>query len=502
MLKSKMVIEKSYRLAEIDKRIYGSFIEHLGRAVYTGIYEPTHPTADEDGFRKDVLSLVADLQVPIVRYPGGNFVSNYIWEDGVGPKDRRPHRLDLAWRTIETNEMGVDEFARWSKKANTEMMMAVNLGTRGLSEACNLLEYCNISSGSFYSDMRVKNGVNSPYNIKTWCLGNEMDGPWQLGHKTAEEYGRLATETAKAMRQLDPSIELVCCGSSNSEMPTYPDWEATVLGHAYDDVDYISMHQYYAKRTDNRQDFLAESMRMDDFIKTVVSVCDFVKAKKRSAKKMMISFDEWNVWYHSLKKDDDIMNNKPWGIAPPLVEDIYTFEDALVAATLLITLIKHSDRIRMACLAQLVNVIAPVMTEKGGAAWRQSIYWPFMHMSVFGRGIALNPITTSDKYDGSTFTDVSYLESTAVYNEENSEVTIFAVNRSIEDDMLLDCDMRSFGNCCLKEHIEMAGFDLDAVNLPNNEIIKPNVADTKIDGNEFGIKLKKASWNVIRLKVG
>ncbi len=500
MLKSKMVIDKSYKLAEIDERIYGSFIEHLGRAVYTGIYEPSHASADEDGFRRDVLDLVADLRVPIVRYPGGNFVSNYNWEDGVGPVASRPRRLDLAWRTIETNEVGVDEFARWCKKANTEMMMAVNLGTRGITEACNLLEYCNVHSGSFYSDMRVKNGVQSPYDVKTWCLGNEMDGPWQLGHKTAEEYGRLANETAKAMRQVDPSIQLVSCGSSNSEMPTYPAWEATVLEHTYDDVDFISMHQYYAKRTDSK-DFLAEALRMDDFIKTVISVCDFIKAKKRSPKKMMISFDEWNVWYHSLQKDDDIMKNKPWGIAPPLVEDTYTFEDALVAATLLITLIKHSDRVRMACLAQLVNVIAPVMTEKGGAAWRQSIYWPFMHMSLYGRGTALNPVTASDKYDGSNFTDVPYLESTAVYNAEKGEVTIFAVNRSLEEDMLLGCDMRSFGKCALIEHIELAGFDLNAVNLPNNEIIKPRSADTKINGAEFDVKLAKASWNVIRLKV-
>ncbi len=273
-----------------------------------------------------------------------------------------------------------------------------------------------------------------------------------------------------------------------------------MLEHTYDDVDFISMHQYYAKRTDSK-DFLAEALRMDDFIKTVISVCDFIKAKKRSPKKMMISFDEWNVWYHSLQKDDDIMKNKPWGIAPPLVEDTYTFEDALVAATLLITLIKHSDRVRMACLAQLVNVIAPVMTEKGGAAWRQSIYWPFMHMSLYGRGTALNPVTASDKYDGSNFTDVPYLESTAVYNAEKGEVTIFAVNRSLEEDMLLGCDMRSFGKCALIEHIELAGFDLNAVNLPNNEIIKPRSADTKINGAEFDVKLAKASWNVIRLKV-
>lgn len=220
--KAKMIIDKEYRVAEVDKRIYGSFIEHLGRAVYDGLYQPGNPLSDEDGFRKDVIDLVKEIDVPIIRYPGGNFVSSFVWEDSVGPVDERPARLELAWRSLEKNEIGVNEFAKWTEKVNSEMMMAVNLGTRGIADACNLLEYCNHPGGTRYSDMRIAHGVKNPHNIKVWCLGNEMDGPWQLGHKTMEEYGRLAEETARAMKLIDPSIELVSCGSSNLEMPTFP----------------------------------------------------------------------------------------------------------------------------------------------------------------------------------------------------------------------------------------------------------------------------------------
>ena len=187
---AKMIIDKEFKVAPVDKRIYGSFIEHLGRAVYDGLYQPGHELSDEDGFRTDVMAMVKELDVPIIRYPGGNFVSNFLWEDSVGPVEKRPARLDLAWRSLEKNEIGVNEFGKWTEKVNSEMMMAVNLGTRGVADACNLLEYCNFPGGSKYSDMRIAHGSKDPHNIKVWCLGNEMDGPWQLGQKTMEEYGR------------------------------------------------------------------------------------------------------------------------------------------------------------------------------------------------------------------------------------------------------------------------------------------------------------------------
>ena len=499
---ARITLDPDFQISRIDKRIYGSFIEHLGRAVYGGIYQPGHSCADEEGFRGDVLDLVRELNVPIVRYPGGNFVSNYYWEDGVGPIEDRPKRLELAWRSTEPNLVGVNEFARWAKKAGTDLMMAVNLGTRGIDAACNLLEYCNHPFGSKYSDMRIDHGVREPHGIKTWCLGNEMDGPWQVGHKTAREYGRLADETAKAMRQIDPSVELVVCGSSNTGMPSYPQWEATVLEEAYNSVDYISLHTYYGNRDNDTANFLAYSDNMDAFINTVISTCDFVKAKKRAKKDIMLSFDEWNVWFHSSEADGDTMQNRPWSVAPHLLEDRYTFEDALLVGLMLITMIKHSDRVRMACLAQLVNVIAPIMTEENGPAWRQTIFYPYLHASVYGRGIALNTALRSSKHDTKDFTDVTDVQAAAVWNDQADELTIFTVNRGLEDCIPLETDLRGFAGYELSEHIVLEYSNFKAVNSAMASPVVPQSVtgrDRLCDG-VLTSSLSPASWNVIRLK--
>ncbi|GGH85898.1 alpha-N-arabinofuranosidase [Pullulanibacillus pueri] len=496
-LKAKMTLDKAYKVAEVDDRLYGSFIEHLGRAVYGGIYEPGHPNADEQGFRKDVIELVKTLKVPLIRYPGGNFVSGYNWEDGIGPVENRPKRLDLAWRTTETNQLGTNEFMDWAKKVNAEVNMAVNLGTRGVDAARNLVEYCNHSSGSYWSDLRISHGYKEPHRIKTWCLGNEMDGPWQIGHKTAHEYGRLAAETGKAMKWVDPTIELVACGSSNREMPTFAEWEATVLEHTYEHVDYISLHSYYGNRENDLGDYLASSLAMEDFIQSVVAICDYVKAKKRSKKKMYLSFDEWNVWFHSNEADQQIA---PWQVAPPLLEDIYNFEDALVVGTLLITLLKNADRVKIACLAQLVNVIAPIMTTQGGEAWKQTIYYPYMHASVYGRGTVLNPVISSPVYDAKTFTEVPFLESTSVYDEENGTLTIFAVNRSQDDNLLLETDIRSFEDYKVVEHIVLENSDIKATNQEHHHNVTPHYrGGSTIEEGYLTAELPRLSWNVIRL---
>ena len=501
MKQAKMIIDKDFRVSEVDKRIYGSFIEHLGRAVYDGIYQPGSPLSDEDGFRKDVTELVKELNVPVIRYPGGNFVSSFVWEDSVGPVGQRPKRLELAWESLEENKVGINEFARWAKTANSEVMMAVNLGTRGIADACNLLEYCNHPSGTKYSDMRISHGVKEPHNIKVWCLGNEMDGSWQLGHKTMHEYGRLAEETAKAMKIVDPTIELVSCGSSNRDMPTFPLWEATTLEYTYDHVDYVSLHQYYDNVAGDTEDFLAKSDDMDDFIRSVIATCDYVKAKKRSKKNMYLSFDEWNVWYHSNAADNDITENHPWQVAPPLLEDIYNFEDALLVGLMLIVLIRHSDRVKVACLAQLINVIAPIMTDpNGGGSWKQTIFYPFMHASKYGRGVALQPVISSTEHETSGHGSITDVEAVAVYNEEKEEVTIFAVNRSLKEDVVLNTDVRSFEGYRVAEHIVLESDDLKVVNAFGQENVKPKTTQqTTMDNGELTSMLHKASWNVIRL---
>ena len=498
---AKMIIDKEITVSQVDERIYGSFIEHLGRAVYDGLYQPGHELSDEDGFRKDVMDMVKEIDVPIIRYPGGNFVSNFFWEDSVGPVEDRPARLDLAWRTLEENKVGVNEFAKWTDKVNAEMMMAVNLGTRGVADACNLLEYCNHPGGTKYSDMRIAHGVKDPHNIKVWCLGNEMDGPWQLGQKTATEYGRLAYETAKAMKLMDPTIELVSCGSSSLEMPTFPEWEATTLEHTYDYADYVSLHQYYGNRDNDSNDFLAQSDDMDKFIRSVIATCDYIKAKKRGKKDINLSFDEWNVWFHSNAADDDITTNHPWQVAPPMLEDIYTFEDALLVGLMLITMLKHADRVKMACMAQLVNVIAPIMTDaKGGLGWRQTIFYPFMHASTFGRGVVLQPIVSTTKHATAKHDEITDVESVSVWNEEKEELTIFAVNRNLEEDVQLTSDIRKMEGYRVLEHIVLEHDDLKATNSAQMERVCPqSVSRSKIDGGEMTSLLKKATWNVIRL---
>ncbi len=501
---SRVTIEKAYVIGNVDNRVYGSFVEHLGRCVYNGIYEPEHPQADAKGFRKDVAELVKELGISIVRYPGGNFVSGYRWEDGTGPISERPRRLDLAWRTLEPNAVGVGEFSDWCKMVGTEPMLAINLGTRGIEAALDFLEYCNHPSGTYLSDLRIKHGYKNPFDVKVWCLGNEMDGPWQTGHKTPEEYGRLAVETARAMKVLQPDLELVSCGSSSAQMATFPQWEAETLEHTYDAVDFVSLHQYFGNRDGDTKNFLARPMETDYFIKTVIAACDFVKAKKRGKKDIMLSFDEWNVWYHSNADDQDTMGKKPWQIAPALLEDIYTFEDALVVGGMLITFLKHADRLKMACMAQLVNVIAPIMTATGGGICRQTIYYPLLHASVFGRGAALQPVVSTPKYDSKDYSDVPTLDTVAVWNEEQEELTIFAVNRDLEDGMNIACDLKGFEDYAAVEHIALENDNLTAVNTVDApDSVKPTVYSDTVTANgggSFDIHVNKASWNVIRFK--
>ncbi len=505
---TKMILDYDYKIGKVDDRLFGSFIEQWGRAVYGGIYEPGHSLADEEGYRKDVIELVKNLNIPVIRYPGGNMLSGYNWEDGVGPKEERPRRLELAWRSIETNQFGTNEFIKWAKKVNAEVMMGVNLGTKGPDNAGKLIEYCNHPGGSYYSDLRRSHGFEKPHNIKLWCLGNEMDGPWQICQKTAYEYGRIAYETAKVMRAVDPDIELVLCGSSFMMMPTFGEWEAIVLEHAYDLVDYLSIHTYYDNFVNDTAQFLARSVEMDNFISSVISICDYIKAKNRKEKTIYLSFDEWNVWYNY-----GLDNVTPWQSAQPLNENIYSMLDALVVGSMLITLLRHADRIKIACIAQLINTIAPIMTETGGKSWRQTTYYPFMHASLYGRGIVLNPVIYSPSYkvksgqnienlkDKSGYRNVPVLESVAVISEKADELTIFAVNKDQNDSLDFTCVLRGFIDFKVREHIILENKDLNAKNTAANpETVKPQAnGDAKMIDELVKASLPKLSWNVIRL---
>jgi alpha-N-arabinofuranosidase len=503
-MKAEAVINKDFTIATVDRRVFGSFLEHMGRAVYTGIYEPGHEAADKNGFRQDVLDYVRDLDMPIVRYPGGNFVSAYRWEDGIGPREERPVRLDLAWRTRETNQMGVNEFSDWAKLAKTDMMLAMNLGSRGLDDARNFLEYCNHPGGTYWSDLRAKHGYKEPHNVRIWCLGNELDGPWQVGHKSAAEYGHLANEVSKAFKYFDKTLETVACGSSNDKMKSYPEWEATVLDQTYESVDYISLHKYFGNEEQDTLNYFAKAMELDRYIVTVGGIIDYIKAKKRSKRDVKICFDEWNVWYHDRKQDADRIAGWDWPEAPALLEEVYNLEDALFVASLLNVFIRRSDRVKIACMAQLVNVIAPILTRADGPAWRQTIYYPLQLASKYGRGTALNVSTKGPTYDCEVAQDVPYLDISAVLHDGGDSIAVFAVNRSVDDALDLSVALQGFKTVQIRTHTVITGENLKAGNsIDAQRTVVPTDGSGLVvtDEGRLAGKLPAKSYHFILLSV-
>jgi alpha-N-arabinofuranosidase len=409
----------------VPRRLFGSFVEHLGRAVYTGIHEPGHPTADERGFRGDVLELVRELGPTVVRYPGGNFVSAYRWEDGVGPD--RPVRLDPAWHSVEPNRFGLHEFAAWAEAAGVEVMYAVNLGTRGIAEAADVLEYCNHPGGTELSERRRANGADRPFGFRLWCLGNEVDGPWQIGHKTADEYGRLAAETARLMRMIDPDVELVVAGSSHAGMPTFGSWERTVLRHTAGLVDHISLHAYYQELDGDTDSYLASAAALDAYIRTTAGIIDETGLGGRVG----ISVDEWNVWdlRRWTETDQARLVAGGWREHPRIIEDTYGSTDAVVVGSLLSSLLRNVDRVTMANQAQLVNVIAPIRTEPGGPAWRQPTFHPFRLTASLARGTSLRASVDGARLHTAQHGEVDLVD-VAVTVEEPGRGAVFLTNRA------------------------------------------------------------------------
>ena len=514
MRSAEALVDRDFAIGETDRRLFGAFVEHLGRCIYGGIYEPGHPSADGRGFRGDVLALVRELAPTIMRYPGGNFVSGYNWEDGVGPVEQRPRRLDLAWMSTETNAFGTNEFIDWCRAARIEPMLAVNLGTRGPDAARNLVEYCNHPGGTALSDLRRAHGWEKPHDVKFWCLGNEMDGPWQMERKTAQEYGRVATEAAKMMRWVDPTLELAACGSSGRNMPTFGAWEDSVLEHCFDHVDYISLHTYLNNYAGDTEAFLASPDMMDWFIEEVVAIADAVAARRRSRKRIMLSFDEWNVWYRTRRRSADRV--KPgWPAAPQILEEVYTMEDALAFGGACIALLNHADRVKAACLAQLVNAIAPIMTETGGPAWRQTIFFPFADMSNLGRGRVLQARVDSPHYAASYYDprgadenrfalpEVPHLKLSVVHDAAGGHLTVFALNRHLTEALPLRLVLRGFRELSLAAARQLRHEDLKAANTREQP---ERVAPARLDGietaaDQLRLQLAPASWNVIRLRV-
>jgi alpha-N-arabinofuranosidase len=346
--------------------------------------------------------------------------------------------------------------------------------------------------------LRREHGYEKPHDIKFWCLGNEMDGPWQICRKTADEYGRVALETAKLMRSVDPTIQLSVCGSSTHDMPTYGIWEDRVLEHTFEHVDFISLHTYFENRRDSTAEFFGNIDVMDLFIKEIVSVSDSVAARKHSSKRIMLSFDEWNVWYKARTIND--LRKPGWPEAPRLIEEVYNHEDALVVGGALITMINNADRVKAACLAQLVNVIGPIMTEPGGRAWRQTIFYPFSLTSKFGHGTVLRPVIDSPSYEAETFPQIPYLCAAVVDDRASGTTAIFALNRHLTDEMELDIELRGLGvERSIDQAVELYHPNMKAVNTADTPLtVAPAVnADVKADGQRVRAKLKPGSWNLI-----
>ncbi len=465
-------------IAPLERNLFGSFLEHLGRAIYEGVYDPASKLADSNGFRKDVMDEVRKLGVPVIRYPGGNFVSGYNWLDGVGPKQDRPRVLDKAWNSINTNQFGTNEYMAWCKAVGALPLMGLNLGTGTAEEAAALVEYCNVDSGTKWSELRRKHGYAQPYNVKHWCLGNEMDGRWQIGHMTAAEYGIKAQDAAGRCDMWIVRISLIACGSSGPTMSTYLDWDREVLELCYDYVDGLSLHRYFANTPEetggDSHKFVAMNLAMDRQIGETLAVCDLVRGRTRSSKKLWLSFDEWNVWYR--QRSGNAVDGRRQE-APHLLEEIYNLEDALLVGGLVITLLRNADRVKIACLAQLVNVIAPIMTNPNGL-FRQTIYYPYNWALQYARGRVLNLLIESPTYAVPGMDAVGYIDATATINPEDGRTALFILNRDLSKAREIEVVWEDTAKTRVAVSQVLTGNDLKAVNgFDAPERVKPQAFD-------------------------
>jgi alpha-N-arabinofuranosidase len=503
MVRTRLTLDRDFAIGPLDRRVFGAFVEHLGRCVYTGIYEPGHPAADERGFRGDVLALTRELGATVIRYPGGNFLSGYDWEDGVGPRGQRPVRLDLAWHSTEANAFGTNEFIEWCRAAQVEPMLAVNLGTRGADAARRLVEYCNHPGGTALSELRRSHGHEAPHDVRAWCLGNEMDAPWQIGQKTAGEYGRLARDAARLMRWVSPGLQLTACGSSNRELPTFGAWEYQVLEECFDEVDFLSVHAYFENPHADTWEFLGNIDRMDLHIREVAAIADAVAARRHSLKRIALAVDEWNIWYKA--RAGEHAYQAGWPRAPRLIEETYNFEDALAAGGALCVLMNNADRVKAACLAQLVNAIGAIRTEPAGPAWRQTIFHPFALAARCARGVVLRPAIVSPSRPGRLHPDMPYLVASATHDDGAARTAVFALNRHLSESQELEVQLRGLDpRVRLLESHELFHTDMDAVNSADApDAVAPRAhRECRAGEGSLHARLKPGSWNVFVLQHG
>ena len=477
-MRATLHLDTRHNVGPIDARIFGGFLEHLGRCVYEGVYDPESPLSDEQGFRRDVLEVLRPLRMPVIRYPGGNFVSCYDWRDGIGPREQRPTRPDYAWKSIESNQFGTDEFMAWCAQLGAAPMLAVNLGTAGTAEAAALLEYCNLPSGTAWADRRKENGHAEPYGVKLWCLGNEMDGEWQAGHVPAEVYAQRAWQAGVLMKGLDPTIETVICGSSNDAMPTYMQWDRTVLEYCWDKIDYISAHRYSGNQRDDSAWYLAEGMAVDRVLADYAGLLDYVRAVKRSSKRVHLCFDEWNVWYRA--RHGSAVDGR-WTQAPHLLEEVYNLEDALVCAQYLMSFLRRADVVKIACLAQIVNVIAPVLTRTDGLLL-QTIYYPLTLIARHAAGVSLVPAIDGPTYCAGSRGEAPVLDAAASYDAAAGTATVFLLNRHQGEQLDVAVELADRSPVRVHAAHSIGGDDVKAANTwERPDRVKPVHAQATVD---------------------
>lgn len=531
---AKITVHPDYKIGKVDKRLYGAFLEPIRHWVYGAVWNPNHPEADDMGFRKDVLTLIKEFGLSQVRLPGGNWTSGWEWENSIGPRSERRTQLDLAWRQLETNAIGHDEYLEWSRRAGVDPIYTLNLGSADLASAFHCVDYSLHPGGTYWSELRKKNGHPDPYPVRTWCLGNEMDGPWQIAswEKDPKGYGARAHETAKIIKWINPSCETVACGSCSPHTATYPQWDIDVLEQCYESVDYVSIHHYYSAPEGNIDALLDVSRSFEDFIKTTLAGCDFMKTKIKSPKTMMISFDEYGAheakpadpiyWYNGRRSN--IMEFSGEHLARPFKrfdDCVYDGQtagprknsqmlEALALNAIAMTLLRHADRVKIGCLTGFLQQVLRIDKDH---AWKTAAYYAYEQLNKFGQGCSVMPIIDGPVHDvEQTKTDywhenpagenVQLIEGAATVNDETGEAAIFYINKDQQNDIPVELDLRGFEGYKLLEHTEMYTGDPDARNsFENQEVLKPGtVAGSKLENGRMSTTAKKLSWNCIRLK--
>jgi len=503
---AQILIDSDRVIAPISPLIFGGFAEHMGRCIYGGLYEPNSPHADARGFRRDVMAALREQGYTVMRYPGGNFVSGYNWLDGVGPREQRPRKRDLAWQSIESNQFGTDEFMDWCREAEIAPMMAVNLGTGTIEQAGALVEYCNAPTGTYYADLRAKYGHSQPHDVRYWCLGNEMDGPWQIAHHTAPEYARKALEAAKIMRWHDDSIKLTLCGSSTSQMPTCPEWDRVTLETCWEHVDYHSLHMYVGNNPNDKGEtdtpsYLALSNQFEDYIDTMAATLRYVKAKNRSKHDVYLSWDEWNAHSQRRATPQSFQEGEgKWQEAPPIAESLYSLEDALVVAQWLNVFLRKADVLKVACVAQAVNILGPLITTTD-ALLKQTIFYPFMLMSRAAKGQSLDVLVRAPNVATQRFGDVPVLDVSASHDEATGESAVFIVNRNVSEPVTTTLKWQSVAPTRVTSAWQMAGTDPQAANTfeqPNTIVPQQINVAAPVDG-ELTLQLPPLSFTALRV---